>query len=376
MRVEIKNYQAIKKATIQIDKGLTAIIGPTNSGKSSIIRAIKGAINNQSGNGFINYDADDSTVTITEKDNNIKWVKSRKGSAKYIINGEEVNKIGRSQNEEVAELLNMTEIDVGGTNFRLNFWEQMEKAFLMDKSPNQLFNFISQSREQDLVSNLNEDKKVEHTNLTSQVKTKYTTIDILNQDIEKIKDNIKTLKPIQNFDLEAFKTAININTQLTNLESLNDELSSKLVQSLRDIKSVETNIKNLTATKTKLEAKLLEIDNTTNKLNQIKTLFNQLETTLNSINNTKNSLKISQNKIESTTEIVGKLENALTKINNTTTTYKDIKALLNQHSDINQKRENAKQSIINNDNKIKELEIELSLIDVCPYCEQDIDHTH
>ena len=87
MKVKIENYQAIVNAELEFDYGLTAIIGSTNSGKSSIIRAIKGAINNQGGTGFINYNAPDSSVTVVDKGHTIEWFKSKKDSGKYVIDG-------------------------------------------------------------------------------------------------------------------------------------------------------------------------------------------------------------------------------------------------------------------------------------------------
>lgn len=78
MRVKVENYQAIKNADLEFKVGLTVIVGVTNSGKSSLIRAIKGAINNQAGTDFINYGANETVVTIIEGDNEIVWTKPKK----------------------------------------------------------------------------------------------------------------------------------------------------------------------------------------------------------------------------------------------------------------------------------------------------------
>ena len=49
MKVKIKDYQVIKDIDLDFDKGLTAIVGTSNNGKSSILRAIEGAIFNKIG---------------------------------------------------------------------------------------------------------------------------------------------------------------------------------------------------------------------------------------------------------------------------------------------------------------------------------------
>ena len=40
MRIEIKNYENLKEFDQEFEKGLTQIKGETNSGKSSLIRAL------------------------------------------------------------------------------------------------------------------------------------------------------------------------------------------------------------------------------------------------------------------------------------------------------------------------------------------------
>ena len=95
LKVEIKNYQVIKNAELDFVPGINAIVGATNNGKSSIIRAIRGAINNQGGSSFINYDANEASVSITFNDHEIIWTKSKKqGKSAYIIDGKKLTKIG------------------------------------------------------------------------------------------------------------------------------------------------------------------------------------------------------------------------------------------------------------------------------------------
>ena len=53
-QITLKNFQSHKDSTIQLDRGLNAIIGPSDSGKSAIIRAIKWVLYNEpSGDFFI-----------------------------------------------------------------------------------------------------------------------------------------------------------------------------------------------------------------------------------------------------------------------------------------------------------------------------------
>lgn len=53
-RVRLENFQSHRNSVIDFDRGLNVIVGPSDSGKSAIIRAIKWALYNEpSGNYFI-----------------------------------------------------------------------------------------------------------------------------------------------------------------------------------------------------------------------------------------------------------------------------------------------------------------------------------
>ena len=43
-KTSIKDFQIIKKATLEFTPGLNVIIGPSNNGKTSILKAIKAAL--------------------------------------------------------------------------------------------------------------------------------------------------------------------------------------------------------------------------------------------------------------------------------------------------------------------------------------------
>ena len=78
MKVKINNYQIIKEAELEFKPGVTVIIGSSNNGKSSVIRAIESAINNKGGSDFINYDAESCEVTIEDLGQKIIWSKEFK----------------------------------------------------------------------------------------------------------------------------------------------------------------------------------------------------------------------------------------------------------------------------------------------------------
>ena len=89
IKVRIQNFQSIEDLTLEIDK-LTVITGSNNTGKSAIVRAIRGVFQNTRGTSFIRHGKPKSTVTITFADGQtVVWEKGRGKADKptYILNG-------------------------------------------------------------------------------------------------------------------------------------------------------------------------------------------------------------------------------------------------------------------------------------------------
>lgn len=142
--VSIKNFQIIESATLNFEKGLNCIIGPSNNGKSAIFRAIKSLIYNEPGTDRIRKGANSYAVGMQINNNIILFQKGLKESL-YKINGVVYEKPGRTQLEEVANATGIKELNLNGKNEQLNFWYQMEKPFLLDRSETDLFRFIVDS---------------------------------------------------------------------------------------------------------------------------------------------------------------------------------------------------------------------------------------
>lgn len=209
MKVNIKNYQAIKNANLEFLPGITVIVGSSNNGKSSIIRSIQGAINNQGGTKFINYDADACEVSIEENDNSITWIKSKKqGKSAYIINGQEMSKIGQKQIEDVADVLNMRQIEINLEKVRLNFWKQLEYPFLVGKNSYQLFDFISRSKEQETVTALEQSVESDKKLTAGRVSTLSTQIDSKKSAIGSYTKELESLSIANDFEADMLEKRI------------------------------------------------------------------------------------------------------------------------------------------------------------------------
>lgn len=111
VRVRVKNFQSIDDAEIVID-GFVVICGPNNSGKTALMRAIRGLFTNAAPGSYLRQGAnflsvemefDDGTTVLWEKG----WEKPDKKGAtvnRYTINGYQIASVGRGVPPEVEAL--------------------------------------------------------------------------------------------------------------------------------------------------------------------------------------------------------------------------------------------------------------------------------
>ncbi len=137
--IEMINFQSHKHSIINFDSGLNVIVGPTDSGKTAILRAFRWVAYNTAPGDFIRVGASKAIVTITvENEGKIQKVtreRSRGSINRYIITDENGNEkvlegFGTSVPLEVQKILGVREVDFGGVTLRPNMLEQLDGPFL------------------------------------------------------------------------------------------------------------------------------------------------------------------------------------------------------------------------------------------------------
>lgn len=383
--ISIKDFQIIKSASLTFKPGLNCIIGQSNNGKSAIFRAAKACIYNTPGTtqvrlGASNYavgiQANGHTVILQKGTNNI-----------YKIDGKLYEKIGRTQVPEVAEALRIADIPINGTTEEINFQDQMEKPFLLDRSETDLFRFIVDSGKD---SNVTLALKT----ITQDRQQKTKDITITEGALSLIEDNLKTQEEkLKNSDLN-----ISICDRVIAL--------GPKIKSIEDIKNLSSHIEELTSNKQKLEednkntstlldkvSPIMEVlKDKVDKQNVINTLANRVDTSkqqlastkvkLDSLGNITDTKELSNNldKYKSICELESRLngsKNALNEMQQitipelNTTNFDKYKAIseIVAHIDTS----NKDKSVV--EDKLKEVKEELSTlqkeiesIGICPTC--------
>lgn len=174
--IQLINFQGHKNTTIDLSSGLNSLVGKSDSGKTSIIRAIKWVLTNRpSGDSLINHDAfvknkqvKPCIVTITTDKHTIQRERSSDVNS-YTIDGLELKAIGTDVPDEVVQALNLNDI---------NIQFQLDAPFLLNETSGEVARMLNKVIKLDdidfTLKNLNsyaKKLKQEHDRIDMQLKT-------------------------------------------------------------------------------------------------------------------------------------------------------------------------------------------------------------
>jgi exonuclease SbcC len=137
-RVIMENFQSHERTVIDFEKGINAIVGQSDKGKTAIIRAIKWVLYNEPrGSDFVRHGTDECCVTL-EMSNGWKVTRARRKSKNYYIvedpsgNGYRFENIGTGVPAEVIEATGIAKIIIDtDKELALNLNEQLDPPFLL-----------------------------------------------------------------------------------------------------------------------------------------------------------------------------------------------------------------------------------------------------
>lgn len=123
--IRLVNFQAHIDSLIELDEGITSLVGESHNGKTSIMRGLNWAVNNEpSGTGFISYWAKHKTkkgltvidipckVECVRKDGNVLIRERSADFNGYRINGKDLARAGVGVPREVHDWFNMGEVNI------------------------------------------------------------------------------------------------------------------------------------------------------------------------------------------------------------------------------------------------------------------------
>lgn len=128
--LRVKNFQRHVSLRLKLDPHVTTIVGPSDVGKSALLRAVKWAcLNEPRGASFLRKGAKSKRVSVTLHVDDHKVTRAKGKDNSYHMDGARFSAIGSSVPKEVATVLNVTD---------LNFQDQITLPFWFSLTPGEV----------------------------------------------------------------------------------------------------------------------------------------------------------------------------------------------------------------------------------------------
>lgn len=346
--VHIRDFRCIKDIKLSFKPGLNVLRGTSNSGKSSVFSAIKSCIYNIPGSKNVRSGQENYMVDIKYNEHEVTYKKGKNSNC-YIVDNEQYTKTGVSQLPAVAQALNIQDIVMADEKIKINFWNQMEYPFLLDKSPSQLYRFVSDSGEDEALSvalkNMVKDRQATSVQLTLLEGKLQAEKDRVVDLSKKVSDSIN--------DYEIYCQIINLEPEYMNVSNL---------------KEIFEQAKQKAKIGREKQQQLSQIPNINQEdLENLETMCRSLK----ELNEIKNVFLLNLQKLNQSKQKLEELEIIDVEDINIDTLI-SMKQILSQYKILNEKLDRDNSYLLQVGNKISELETELSTISVCPTCGQSI----
>lgn len=215
--LKIQNFQSHKKTQIKFSKGINLICGKTDSGKSSVRRALDWVISNKpSGDSFRSNWGGETKVEIKIKNQIIKRIKGNNKN-EYFLNKNKYKSFGQNLPEDVSKLININPV---------NIQRQFDSVFLFSKSPGEVAKYLNRIIDIDIIdksqSNISKEIRKEISKIQEQ-KQKKVNLKAELTSFKWIKDAERKIAQIEKLKEEIFRlknTYINAQKNLVEIENL------------------------------------------------------------------------------------------------------------------------------------------------------------
>lgn len=373
-KIDLINFQSHKFTSLDFADGLNVIVGPSDNGKTSILRAIRWVFFNEpQGLGMLRNNEDFVSVRIYfNNDYSVERKRSKKENLYIIYNektGEvqEFNSLRTGLPPEVSNVMKIKKITLdkaSDINFNIQF--QHDGPFMFSYTATQKSALIGKMYNLDVV-----DKAIDDTN--KDIKSQKSDIKRINEEIKELDEKILIYKDIEKEekllkDRELITKNIEESVEKLNLiNSLKDKLDENkknkeyLLERIKDFDKILSN-----------EALISNASKSFEVLNKYKAYKNKLDLIKVDIDKTDAIYKKSKNITEKLD-----LDNTIIKNLNDFTKLSELRKRLNE---VGASIEKGKYFIKDNDDNLnkdlKEYTELLIKLKKCPYCNSDVDKAH
>lgn len=214
-RVEIRNFQSLKKVDIELG-GLTVIVGPSSSGKTALMRALRALASNIRGTSFITQGAKKASITA-HTDNGIVTLEKGETTGAYKINDRVYTKLAGGVPEDVTKALNLQPITTESSS--INFAGQFDRPYLLDDSGATVARVLGELTNVSKIFAAVREANRRRTGVSSLLKTRKADLADLLAQAQNFR-NLKSQQAAIALAEESYEKALDVQTKLTRLEQM------------------------------------------------------------------------------------------------------------------------------------------------------------
>jgi exonuclease SbcC len=281
-KLVIRGFQRHRKLTLDLSPGITTIVGPSDSGKSSILRALRWLLLNETPRGrVVHWDLSKVSVELWVDGRRIRRVRGKKNS--YYLDGRKYSAFGRAVPKEIAELLNVSS---------LNFQDQHERAFWFTLSAGEVSKQLNSIVDLQVVDST-------LSNLSSMLRKNRTTQEVVRERVEEAEQTQKRLARAE----EAHQALLKLekdHERLQQLESQVEELE-KLQAQLEELSQAGKELGRVES----LAQRVAELDDRRDSLSKLGARVKRLESLVGEMGRRLEEQKSLQSEL---TELLGEIQ--------------------------------------------------------------------
>ena len=264
-KIILENFQSHKNTEMEFGPDLNVIVGPSDSGKSAIIRGLKWVMYNEpSGDFFIREGEKECRVTLELSDGTLlqRYRTKSKNGYKLIDNSGNENiyeGIGLTVPQEIIDVTGIRKIklDTDSEN-AINLGEQLEGAFLLTEKASTRANAIGRLVGVDIVDDALRDVLRDIRSLNQTRKQKEETLQITNDKLSQF-DYIDEIKETYSKASSLMEQVHSLNGRIEKLEGINRNLTGLSVEIFNN-NAVLKDLENITETETILVSLKSKLD--------------------------------------------------------------------------------------------------------------------
>jgi exonuclease SbcC len=264
--LKVENFQAHEKSKLIFAPGINIVAGTSDSGKSSLIRALQWvATNKPSGNDFVNWNTNKTVkvTVITSDGRTITRTRGKKENS-YTLDKQIFKSFGK--NKVPQEIMDALQLDL------INFQRTNKEPFLIFSSPSEVAKVINDIVDLTIIDKSQSNARKALMRVQRQIKSE-------KEQLEERKENLKNLAWIDSAQ-EALSKLENKYAKLVKTRRRYDSIDITLLR-LQEVQEGIEELKKLKPAK-KLIDQLIQkqqaLTETSRKVDQLSSLLGELKT--------------------------------------------------------------------------------------------------